>query len=132
MVTAATKPVISAVYRIVFYQFLIIAGFVLILSIVKNRDSGLSALAGGLAYGLPTFIFTRGIAACSSARKAGHFMMAFFGGEVFKLALSGALFLFAVTFLHRQLVDAVMGLLVGIVAFWVASIACLYRSEALL
>lgn len=130
MATAVTKSVISAVYRIVFYQFLMIAGFVLILSAVKNINSGLSALTGGLAYWLPTFIFTRGVAACSSARQIGRFMIAFFGGEVFKLILSATLFLFAVNYLHVQLLDAVLGLGAAIVAFWIASIACLYRSEA--
>ena len=132
MTTAQTKSVTNAVYRIVFYQFLMIVGFVLILMIAKDTKSGLSALTGGLAYWLPTFIFTRSVAACAGARQAGRFMIAFFGGEVFKLVLSGALFLFAVKYLHVELVDAVVGLVVAIVAFWVASIACLYRSGAAL
>lgn len=105
-----------------------IVGFVLILMIVKSMNSGLSALAGGLAYWLPTFIFTRSVAACAGARQVGRFMITFFGGEVFKLVLSGALFLFAVKYLHVDLVDAVVGLVVAIVAFWASSIACLYRS----
>ncbi len=116
----------------IFYQFLMIVGFALILSITKSVNSGLSALAGGLAYWLPTFIFTRSVAACSSARKIGRFMLAFFGGEVFKLVLSATLFLLAVKYMQMQLLDAVLGLGVAIVAFWVASITCLYRSEATL
>jgi F0F1-type ATP synthase assembly protein I len=109
-----------------------IAGFVLIVLMTKDMKSGFSALTGGLAYWLPTFIFTRSVAACAGARMAGRFMVAFFGGEVFKLALSGALFLFAVSYLHVQLMDAVIGLVVAIVSFWVAAFACLYRSGAVL
>ncbi len=89
-------------------------------------------MIGGLAYWLPTTIFTRSVAACSSVRAMGRFMIAFFGGEVFKLALSGTLFLLAVKYMHVQILDAVVGLVVGIVAFWAASILCLYRSRVAL
>lgn len=130
MTTAPTKSVATAVYRMVFYQFLMIVGFVLILMIAKGKNSGFSALIGALAYWLPTFIFTRTVAACSSARRVGRFMFAFFGGEVLKLALSAGLFLFAVKYLPIHLIDAVCGLGVAIVAFWIASVASLYRSGA--
>jgi len=126
--TALTKPVTNAVYRIIFYQLMIIAGFTLILFILKGMQSGLSALAGGLAYWLPTFIFTRGVAACAGTRVGARFMVAFFGGEAVKLVLSGALFLFAVKYFPIQVVYAVVGLVMAIIAFWVASGVCLYQS----
>lgn len=128
MATAFKKPVTNAVYRIIFYQLMIIAGFTLILSTLKGMQSGLSALAGGLAYWLPTFIFTRGVAACAGARVGARFMVAFFGGEAIKLVLSGVLFLFAVNYFSMQIVYAVMGLVIAIIAFWVASGAYLYQS----
>lgn len=128
MATASTRPVTRSVYRIIFYQLGMIAGFTLILFILKGMQSGLSALAGGLAYWLPTFIFTRGVAACAGGRSGAGFMMVFLGGEALKLALSGALFLFAVNYFLLQAVYAVVGLVIAIIAFWVASSVCVYQS----
>lgn len=129
MATALTRPVTNAVYRIIFYQLMIIVGFTLILFTLKGMQSGLSALAGGLAYWLPTFIFTRGVAACAGARVRARFMVAFLGGEAAKLVLSSTLFLFIVNYLHMQVVYAVVGLVIAIAAFWTASAGiCLYQS----
>jgi F0F1-type ATP synthase assembly protein I len=127
--TASVKPVIRAVYRIVFYQLMIIVGFMLIVSLLKGIRSGASALAGGLAYWLPSFIFARTVAACASARAAARFMVTFFAGETVKLVFSGALFMGAVYYLPVQIVYAVAGLCFAIVAFWVASIAYLFQPE---
>ncbi len=126
--TALIKPVTHAVYRIIFYQLTLIIGFILILSALKGMTSGLSALAGALAYWLPSCVFVRSLAACASARAIARFMITFFAGEAIKLALSGVLFLMAVSYLHAQAVYAVIGLLVAIVAFWVASAMSLYRT----
>lgn len=128
MATALTRSVTHAVYRIIFYQLMIIVGFTLILFVLKGMHSGSSALAGGLAYWLPTFIFMRGVTACADVRGGARFMMAFFGGEAVKLALSGALFLFAVNYFPIQVIYAVIGLIMAIIAFWVASGVCLYQS----
>lgn len=128
MVTAATKPVTSAVYRILFYQIMLIAGFSLLMLIFDGMKGGFSAFIGGLVYWLPTGIFTRSVASCASARRAGLFMMTFLGGEVFKLVLSGTLFVLAALYLPVQIIDVVLGLIVGIAAFWAASIYCMYRS----
>jgi F0F1-type ATP synthase assembly protein I len=127
--TGLTKSVIRAVYSIIFYQLMIIVGVMLILFLLKGIRSGLSALVGGLAYWLPTFIFARSLAACAGARAVTRFMVVFFGGEVFKLVLSGVLFICAVSYLPIQIVYSVIGLVVAIAAFWAASIVCLYRSE---
>lgn len=128
MAAPLKRSVTNAVYRIIFYQLMIIVGFTLILFTVKGMQSGLSALIGGLAYWLSTFIFTRGVAACAGARIGVRFMVTFFGGEAVKLVLSGALFLFAVNYFSIQVVYAVVGLVMAIIAFWVASSLCLYQS----
>ena len=103
--------------------------FVLMLLMVKGVKSAGSALTGGVAYWLPTLIFTCSVATCAGAHRVKRFMLTFFAGEVCKLVLSGTLFILAVLYLHVQLVDAVFGLLAAIVAFWVASVVCLCRRD---
>jgi ATP synthase protein I len=130
-VAASTQSIISAVYRVIFYQLLIMIGFVLMVFILKNIKSGWSALAGGLAYWLPTFIFVRSVAACAGAHAVRRFIAAFFGGEVIKLVLSGVLFIMAVNYLHVETIYAVLGLSVAIIAFWLAFITYFYQSKVM-
>lgn len=132
MATALTKLVTAAVYRIIFYQLVLIMGFIAVLFILKGKQSGLSALAGGMAYWLPTLIFARGVTACAGARAVGRFVMAFFAGEAFKLILSGVLFLLAVKYWQVDMFYALLGLVGAILAFWLASAICLFRSEGAL
>jgi F0F1-type ATP synthase assembly protein I len=102
------------------------------LFLVKGKQSGWSALAGGLAYWLPTVIFARVVATCASARALTRFIITFLGSEAVKLGLSGVLFLLAIIFLHAQVIYAVTGLVAAIAAFWIASVACLWQKEAVL
>jgi ATP synthase protein I len=122
--------VVSVVYRILFYQLLLIAGGLLSVFLLQGIPRGLSALAGSLAYGLPTFIFARCLATCAGARFAARFMLVFLMGEAVKLILSGVLFLLAVNYCRLDPLYAIIGLVGAIMTFWVASVASLYhRSE---
>lgn len=127
MVDLSTQSVRRAVSRIIFYQFLIVVGLALMLFLVKGTRSSLSFFGGGLAYVLPTLIFTRVVLLCAGAAFSARFMIAFFAGEAFKLVLSGALFLLVVLYCHASTIEAVGGLLGAILAFWGASALCLLR-----
>ena len=123
-----TQSVTRTMRRIIFYQAMMVTAFVLMLWVVKDVKSAGSALTGSMAYWLPTLFFTCTVATCASAHRVKRFMLAFFVGEIFKLVVCGTLFLLAILYLPVQLVDAVFGLVAAIVAFWIASIVCLWRT----
>ena len=122
MATALIKLITHTVYRILFYQLVIIIGLTGMLFVLKGKQSGLSVLAGGLAYWLPTLVFVRGVASAAGARAIARFMAIFFAGEAIKLIASGALFLLAVTYFQANVLYALLGLISAITAFWIASI----------
>jgi ATP synthase protein I len=124
------KSLQTEVFRITFYQLIIIMGFTLLLFWLKGIQSGLSTLVGGLSHWLPTCIFMWRVSAHAGVRAVNRFMVAFFAGEVVKLILTGILFLIAVRYLHISLLPAVVGLVASIVAFWIASVVCLYKVGA--
>lgn len=124
-----TKLVKTEMLRIVIYQLMIVMGFTLILFLLKGMHSGLSVVAGGLSYWLPTLIFMMRVSTHTGARAATRFMVALFAGEVIKLVLCGILFLIAIKYLHLQLFYALIGLVSAIIAFWIASIAVLFQTR---
>jgi ATP synthase protein I len=127
MTTALIKLITGVVYRILFYQLAMIMGLTGMLFLLKDKQSGLSVLAGGLAYWLPTLVFVRGVASTTGARAIARFMTTFFVGEAIKLIASGGLFLLAISYFHADTVYALLGLMSAIVAFWIASIMCVFR-----
>ena len=129
MTTQLNKPVRAYVNKVIFYQFAVITGLALVLFLLQGIKSGYSALLGGLAYWLPTLFFVWRVSRHVGARAATRFIAAFFVGEAIKLMLTGVLFLFAIQYCHVELLDALVGLVVAIVAFWIASVACLSRAE---
>jgi F0F1-type ATP synthase assembly protein I len=116
--------------RVVFYQFLIILGFTLLMFLLKGMQSGLSTLVGAVAYGLPTLVFIWRVA---HARVQGgmRFLVVFMLGESIKLLLCGILFIVFIKYLHVHVLDALIGLMGAIVAFWLASAVFISKTEAL-
>lgn len=118
------------VFRIIFYQLMIIMGFILIMLWLKGWQGALSAFAGAMSYALPTFLFLGLLSRFGGARAASRFMIAFFLGEAVKLIACGVLFLAFVQVFHMDLISTFLGLSVAIVAFWIASPAALFKGSA--
>jgi F0F1-type ATP synthase assembly protein I len=114
-------------YRLVFWQLVVIAGLALILFLLQGIRVGLSAFFGGLAYWLPTLFFMWRVSSHAGARAAHRFLVAFMSGEVIKLAFSGALFILFAQYLHLDLVYEVVGLIGAIIAFWIVSIVSVLK-----
>lgn len=108
-------------YRIVFWQLIVIMGLALILFLLKGLQSGLSALTGGLAYGLPNLAFVWRVFNHTGAQAAKRFMTAFVIGEGAKLFFSGLLFALAVKYLPVSTIYTILGFCGAIVAFWMTS-----------
>jgi ATP synthase protein I len=123
-----TRSLKKDIFRIVFFQLMMIMGFTVLLFLLKGSYNGLSALAGGLSYWIPTLLFVWSASAFAGARAAMNFLVVFFAGEVLKLLLSGVLFLIAINYLEMHLLYAFIGLAGAIAAFWISSFACLYYS----
>lgn len=121
-----TRSLQKDIFRIVFFQLMMIMGFTVVILLLKGSRYGLSVLAGGLSYWIPTLLFVWCASAFAGARAAMNFLLVFFAGEVLKLVLSGILFLFAIKYLEMHILYAFIGLAGAIVAFWIASFACLY------
>lgn len=122
-----TKLVKAEVLRIIYAQFLVVLGVVILVLLWKGMHKGLSLAAGAFAYGLPTLLFMLRVSAQTGAQALARFMMVFLAGEVMKLLLCGVLFLIAVAYLHLDLLYAMMGLISAIVAFWIASVLVLFQ-----
>lgn len=94
---------------------------------IKGIYSGLSVLAGSMAYWLPTVIFMWRAAAQAGA--ATRFVVVFFAGEAVKLFLCGVLFVLAVKYFNTQLLYTLIGLVSAIVAFWIASVVMVFQTR---
>lgn len=117
---ALRKLIQHQAYRLVFLQ---LAGIVLLAMcalLLVGPSSGLSVLAGGLAYGLPNLYFVWRVFRYSGAQEMTKFVAAFFAGEAFKLILSAILFLVIVKYLPVGLLSTLVGFVGAMVAFWVA------------
>jgi F0F1-type ATP synthase assembly protein I len=115
--------------RILFYQFLIIVGFTLFIYLLKGTQSSLSALAGALAYWLPTLLFIWGVSAKAHVRSGAYFLVSFLFGEGLKLLLCGMLFVICIKYCQVNIMNAVIGLIGAMAAFWVASASLIAKSE---
>ncbi|OGT61531.1 MAG: hypothetical protein A3E85_05485 [Gammaproteobacteria bacterium RIFCSPHIGHO2_12_FULL_45_12] len=111
-------------YRMVAWQ---LAG-VLLLAIVAlpigGQKTGLSVLAGGLAYGLANLFFVWRVFRYAGAQQMTQFIAAFFVGETLKLILSAMLFLMIVKYLPVSLLSTLIGFIGAIISFWVV---CLWH-----
>jgi ATP synthase protein I len=115
---------------VVFYQFLIILGFACLMFLLKGLHSGLSVFAGGLAYWLPTVLFVWRVSAQVDPRAGARFLATFMLGEGIKLLLCGVLFVIFINYFEVRAIDAVIGLMGAIVAFWLASAALIFKTGA--
>lgn len=106
-----------------------ILGLALVIALFQGLQRGCSAFIGGMTYWLPTLFFLWRVSAYAGARAAMRFMAAFFTGEIAKIFLSAVLFLLAVKYLPIHIVYGVVGLIGAIIAFWVASVTSLLKSE---
>jgi ATP synthase protein I len=125
-----TKKVRTELYRIVLYQLLFIIGFFVLVFLFKGLQNSISLLSGSASYWLTSALFIWGVSRFTGANHSGRFIAAFFLGESAKLMLSGVLFIMLMRFLQVNLLYALGGLAVAIIAFWAASFLSLSRGQA--
>lgn len=121
------KRVQHEAYRIVFWQLMGVVVLSILAFLLRGFASGLSVLAGGMAYGLPNLIFVWRVFRFVGAKQMNQFMIAFFFGEMMKLILSAVLFLLTVKYLSISLLSGLVGFVGAIVSFWV--VCMLYFSK---
>lgn len=109
-------------YQIVFWQIIGIFLLAIIAWLFAGTKSAFSVLAGGLAYGLPNLLLVWRVFRYASVQQMNQFMAAFFIGEMFKLFMSGFLFLLVVKYLPVSLLSVLTGFAGAIVLFWIVSI----------
>ncbi|MBV8802960.1 MAG: ATP synthase subunit I [Gammaproteobacteria bacterium] len=113
--------------RILLYQFLIILAVILIILLLAGRQKALSVSAGALSYWLPTAFFIWIFSIQGNMYAGMNFLAKFIVGESVKLFVCGTLFIVFVKYLPIQILDAVIGLGIAIVAFWLASLALVFK-----
>jgi ATP synthase protein I len=116
-------------YKLVFWQHVIVVGLALIVFLLQGLQSGLSALLGGLAYGLPNVMFVWRVFARTSAQAAKQFLFAFVVGEATKLLMSAVLFVLIVKFLPVKLLSVLAGYIAAIIAFWIVSFVLMSHEQ---
>jgi ATP synthase protein I len=126
-VTKINKSIRTQVHKIIFWQWVMIVGFVLVIVLLQGMQKALSALIGGFAYWLPTMIFLLRVTAYAGAQAVMRFLVAFFAGEMVKLFLCGVIILLAARYLPINVAYSIIGLAGAIIAFWITSTATVYR-----
>ncbi len=124
-----TNKVRAELFRIIFYQLLVIVGIFLVVFLLKGLKNSVSLLSGSVSYWLPSVIFIGCVSRYTGAKQSMQFIAAFLIGESAKLILSGILFIMLMHYLQFNLLYAFCGLAVGIVAFWLAAFGCLFRRQ---
>lgn len=119
--SSLSKSIIKEAYKLVCWQLIAVMGLALILLLLKNLYSGLSALSGGLSYCLPNFLFVWRVFTPANVRSATRFVAAFFVGETIKLFLSAAILICTINYLKVELSSAMGGYIMAIVSFWIIS-----------
>ncbi len=114
------KKIQYQAFRIVYWQMAGVLVFALLALSIRGLMSGFAVLAGGVAYGLPTFLFAWLIFRFVGAQQVAQFMTAFFLGEMIKLILAAMLFIVIVKYLPVSLLSVLIGFIGAIVSFWVA------------
>lgn len=119
MTNSLQKRVQGQAYQLVYRQ---LAGVLLLalVALLYSRQSGISVLAGGLAYGLPNLLFVWRVFRYTGAQEMTRFVVAFFFGEMIKLVLSGILIIFIVKYLPVSLLSVLVGFVGAIISFWIA------------
>jgi ATP synthase protein I len=120
MTNALQKRVQGQAYRLVYRQLGGVAILALAATLFYSYWTGLSVLAGGLAYGLPNLLFVWRVFRYSGAQEMTRFVVAFFFGEMLKLVLSGILIIFIVKYLPVSLSSVLVGFVGAIISFWIA------------
>jgi ATP synthase protein I len=125
MTTTPLKKLIQRkAYKVVLWQLVGVAIIAIITLIIGGLKNGGSALAGGLAYGIPNLIFVWRVFRYAGAQEMTQFAAAFFAGEMMKLILSGILFLMIVKTLPVSLLSVLVGFIGAIISFW---IVCMWQ-----
>lgn len=117
-------------YKVVYWQLLVVIVLALLIFALLSAQKGYSALLGGLAYWVPTWLFIWQVTKHAGAHAVTRFVIAFFTWEAVKLFLSGVFFVLIIKYLNINLFFAVIGLIGAIVAFWMASVFSLFSQEA--
>lgn len=113
------KKIQREAYLIVKWQLIGVFFLSALALLIKGKTSGLSVLAGGLSYGLPTLFFVWRVFRYAGAQQMTQFVAAFFMGETFKLIFSGILFLLVVKYLPVSLLSVLVGFVGAIISFWI-------------
>lgn len=106
-------------YGLVVWQLVGVFILAAIAFLLSGMMSGISVIAGGMAYGLPNLIFVWRVFRFAGAKQMSQFVTAFFMGEAIKLALSAILFLVIVKYLPVSLLSTLVGFIGAIISFWI-------------
>jgi ATP synthase protein I len=111
-------------YAIVFWQLACVIMIAFTGFLLHGLNTGLSLLAGGMAYGLANLIFVWRVFRYVGAQQMTQFAAAFMLGEMGKLILSGILFILIVKYLPVSLLSVLVGFVGAIVSFW---LVCMWQ-----
>ena len=87
---------------------------------ISGAKEAFSALLGGAACVIPSFYFARRLFSTTSPRAVKRILVAFYLGELLKLALSAALIVLIVFFIPVAIVPLIVGFVGAQFGFWFA------------
>ena len=106
--------------KLVRFQFLLVLLLALISTVVLSAKPGYSALAGGMTFVLPNFIFVLMAFAHAGASKSKLVVRGFFAGEAIKLFLTVILFIVFLKYGALSLASFYISFALLVISQWLA------------
>lgn len=117
---AALQKTRKTIYVWVGVQAIAVAALSLVLSIFQGFSSAGSVLLGGIVYILPNLVFARRFFTYFNASHPEKIVKRFYLGELFKLLLTGLLFILTISFIPVKEFAFFIGFIAALFAFWLA------------
>lgn len=106
--------------KLVRFQSLIVLVMALILTVFFSVKSGYSALAGGITFLLPNFIFVLMTFAYAGASKSNLVLRGFYAGEAIKLLITVILFIVFLKYAVLSLIPFYISFSLLVMSQWLA------------
>jgi ATP synthase protein I len=120
----------SVIKQLLFYQAVVLLLTIIIFSGLWNKNAGVSALLGGLAWLLPNFYFTRRVFAAMLKENPHYVLKEFYVAEFYKLFFSAVLLILIFKLLATVTIPLITGYIIALFSCWIISI-CVIKSRHL-
>lgn len=117
------------IYRIVFYQFVVVLVVVVGWYLASGMKAASSALSGGLISVLASFFFARVVIRSRVAKSPKAILLQLYLGEALKLIVTAALFMIAFALFRIEFVPLFSAYIATLCVFWPSLLLALPQNK---